>query len=495
MARQSILYLLRSLADIGPPVSDAELLRRFLANDEKAFTELVRRHGQLVWSVCRHLTRSDADADDAFQATFLVLLKNARKVRDPGKLSSWLHGVAFKVCAKARKASERRQSREQATAVPEGNGSADPDSKWDRALAAVHEEVGHLPETLRVPFVLCCLEGTGVTEAAERLGIKLSTFSGRLARAKETVLLKLDARGLTLGIVVSVGVLAVPVAVAAKVEALAQVGFAVPSSILQLSQGVLGMSLKSVKMLAAAVIVTCGLGWSLGSGWMANAGAQQPEKGAPPQSATPQDEVKRLQAELDKAKQKAAEFEARQKIGEFRAALVEPESAAFKTKKWAYDLVVDSDITQAKFHEYLQYREDRGWEFNGSILLKGDTRLLWVFRKPVIASGATSSTSAGGSSMTSTSTIGPGDDAQAVEAEIKRLQERLAKSLAANDKKSTAPGRIHLTYSTTGKSLVIDCTGVTESKALAAVLRDLGERQFGKASAQVTDESGPVWRP
>ena len=99
MSPRSLQYVLRSLAETASMASDADLLRRFLQQDEQAFAELVRRHGRLVWAVCRHLTRSDAEADDAFQATFLVLLKNAKKVREPGKLSAWLHGVAYKVCA------------------------------------------------------------------------------------------------------------------------------------------------------------------------------------------------------------------------------------------------------------------------------------------------------------------------------------------------------------------------------------------------------------
>ena len=178
MTPRSIQYILRSLAETGPPTSDADLLRDFLRKDEAAFAELVRRHGRLVWAVCRQLTRSDAEADDAFQATFLVLLQNAKKVREAGKLSAWLHGVAYKVCAKVRRAAQRREAREQRTAAREWHGSVVPDSAWDRALAAVHEEVAKLPETQRVPFVLCCLEGIGVTEAADRLGWKLGTLSG-----------------------------------------------------------------------------------------------------------------------------------------------------------------------------------------------------------------------------------------------------------------------------------------------------------------------------
>ncbi|HEV3436434.1 MAG TPA: sigma-70 family RNA polymerase sigma factor, partial [Gemmata sp.] len=142
----SLQTVLRSLADAEPLASDEQLLRQFVAGDEGAFSELVRRHGRLVWAVCRNLTGSDMDADDAFQATFLVLLNNARKIRDAGRLSAWLHGVAYKVCARARRAAKRRTTREQAVATSERNGCVVPDSAWDRAMSAVHEEVGTLPE-------------------------------------------------------------------------------------------------------------------------------------------------------------------------------------------------------------------------------------------------------------------------------------------------------------------------------------------------------------
>ena len=366
MTPRSLHYVLRSLVDTGPPVPDAELLRRFLANDESAFAELVRRHGRLVWAVCRHLTRSDAEADDAFQATFLVLLKNAKKVRDAGRLSAWLHGVAYKVCAKARQASQRRQVRARAIAAREGNGSAVPDSAWERALAAVHEEVAKLPDTLRVPFVLCCLEGIGVTEAAEQLGWKLGTLSGRLTRAKDAVLLKLEARGMTLGIVATVGVVTVPTAVTAKAAALAQVGFAVPVSILQLSQGVIGMSLKPVKLLAAAVILTCGLGLSVGTGWVTHAEAQSPGgvtgggSGGPsgmPSKADPAAEVKQLKANLEKAI--AAEQAARQELRlhvKVTTPFDKPDLRIpdFRTTWWEYDLVdMAASFDNAKFGVFL----------------------------------------------------------------------------------------------------------------------------------------------
>lgn len=391
MTPRPLHAVLRALADAGPPDTDADLLRRFAATrDDEAFAALVKRHGRLVWAVCRNLTRSDAEADDAFQATFLVLVRNAGSVRDAAKLSAWLHGVAYKVCSKARQAAKRRATREQTAAARERNGHAVPDSAWDRALAAVHEEVAGLPDTLRVPFVLCCLEGRGQTEAAEQLGWKLGTLSGRLTRAKDAVLAKLSARGLTLGVLASVGMVAVPAEVSARANELGQAGFAVPGSVLQLSHGVIGMSVQKVKLLAAGVLLACGLAVSGGSGWVASAGAQSaPVSTAKP---SPAERVKQLEAELEKAKAdaKRAADQAAADADRARAAEADAlakaadekyrkDQAAASTKKWEYDFVAASDMTQAKFVKFLQDREDKGWEFVGSTPM--DDKPTWVFRK------------------------------------------------------------------------------------------------------------------
>src|SRR5262249_41249151 len=173
-----------------------------------------------------------------------------------------------------------------------------PDSAWDRALAAVHEEVANLPETLRVPFVLCCLEGKSVSEAAEQVGCKLGTFSSRLTRAKDAILTRLETRGLTLGVIAAVGLTAPPANAVARAAAVARPGFVVPNSILELSQGVIGMSMKPVKILAAAVILVCGLGLGVGSRWASNAGAQQLPPKPPPTTVDLEAKIKQLQAEL-----------------------------------------------------------------------------------------------------------------------------------------------------------------------------------------------------
>jgi RNA polymerase sigma factor (sigma-70 family) len=367
--------VLRSFADIGPPVSDAELLRRFIQNDQQAFGELVRRHGRLVWAVCRNLTHSEADAEDAFQATFLVLLQNAKKIREAGKLSTWLYGVAHKVCANARRGAKRRNARQRVNAAPERNGAAIPESAWDRALAAVHEEAVKLPETLRLPFVLCCIEGKGVSDAAQQVGCKLGTFSSRLTRAKDAILAKLDERGLTLGVVAAVGLTSPPADAVAKAAAIAQSGFVVPSSILQLSQGVIGMSIKAVKMMVAAVVLTCGLGLGVGSSWVTQADAQAPAPKPPTTKAELEGQVQKLQAELEQLQLQEALRALKEQV--------QKEQPAFKTTKWEYDLVEISDMGTKKFAEFLQDRENRGWEYNGTTILhNGKPQTVWVFRRP-----------------------------------------------------------------------------------------------------------------
>ena len=522
MTPQSLSAILRTLADAHAPASDADLLRAFLADDEAAFAELVKRHGRLVWAVCRNLTGSDADADDAFQATFLVLLKNAKKVRDAGKLSSWLHGVAYKVCGKTRLGAKRRTTREKVTAHREGNGTVVPESAWDRALAAVHEEAAKLPETLRVPFVLCCLEGKGVTEAAEQLGWKLGTLSGRLTRAKDAVLAKLDARGLTLGVVAAVGLALPPATALAKASALAHVGSVIPGSILQLTQGVIGMSMTTVKVMAATVLLTCGLGLSVGTGWVATADAQQPAKVKPKTTLDDDvknltDALKRTQAELaaQQAKQ-AAEAErvardaaarARQVADKKRAEdeangtgvhrltfLYHGLSSSFRTAKWEYDLVPLSPMDNAAdvFPRFLQEKETAGWEFLGSTTggPSGDLHQ-WLFRRPVKAAssmyidldgrdqvgGITSSTPVKPVAF-DFAIIATSDDPKMIAAEIDRLTAKLA------ELKAKKPAVNKLTIQK-------DVLPVPAAD-LANLLRKLAEKKFGPGKVGISSSENGV---
>jgi RNA polymerase sigma factor (sigma-70 family) len=188
-------------------LSEGELLERFVTgHDEVAFEALVARHGPMVLGVCRQLLRDPNDVDDAFQATFLVLVRKAGTLRRRDLLGNWLYGVANRVAARARTLSARRNSR-----VTSGHDSVEsltnqecgPDVGRDQAMHLeqgpwLHHEVSHLPEKYRIPIVLCYFEGLTHDEAALRLGWPLGTVKGRLARARDLLRRRLTRRGVTL---------------------------------------------------------------------------------------------------------------------------------------------------------------------------------------------------------------------------------------------------------------------------------------------------------
>src|SRR5262245_22455412 len=196
-----ILQQVRSFAACReqPGGSDGELLRAFLdSGNEPAFEEIVRRHGAMVLGVCRRTLGSLPDAEDAFQATFLVLLRRAASVRQASSLASWLHGVARRVAADARRAATRRQHRER-QALP----GLPPDPATRAALREVclvlEEEVSRLPATYLEPFVLCYLEQLSCAEVAARLNLNEPAVRNRLSRARKMLRLRLTRRGVSLG--------------------------------------------------------------------------------------------------------------------------------------------------------------------------------------------------------------------------------------------------------------------------------------------------------
>lgn len=174
-------------------VTDGQLLERFLSQkDESAFALLVRRHAPMVWGVCRRALRHH-DAEDAFQATFLVLARKAESIRQRESVGSWLYGTAYRTALEAR--AVRRRSREvQVDAVPEpelaGTGS-DPDLR-----ALLDEELNRLPDKYREALVLCDLEGRTREDAARHAGLACGTLSGRLTTARRLLAERLARRGL-----------------------------------------------------------------------------------------------------------------------------------------------------------------------------------------------------------------------------------------------------------------------------------------------------------
>jgi RNA polymerase sigma factor (sigma-70 family) len=191
----SLHRLVRSHRAAG--ADDRELLARVVAGrDEAAFAEVVRRHGALVWGVCRRLLQQEQDAEDAFQATFLVLARQAGTVRAGSSLASWLYGVARRVAARARAEAARRRRHEGAAAVVPGVAAAD--LRWDDVRAVLDEELARLPERYRAPLVLCYLEGQTQDEAARALGWSDGTLRGRLQRGRQRLRAGLARRGLSL---------------------------------------------------------------------------------------------------------------------------------------------------------------------------------------------------------------------------------------------------------------------------------------------------------
>ena len=185
-------------------LSDGELLARFAGRRdegaEAAFAALVERHGSMVLRVCRAVLDNRHDAEDAFQATFLVLALRAGAVRNRDSLASWLYGVALRAATKAKVAAGRRRRRERLGAELAGlRESPDRPEGWSE----LHDELDRLPEKYRAPIVLCYLGGLTHQEAADQLRLPLGTVKVRLSRARERLRGRLSRRGLAPALVVA----------------------------------------------------------------------------------------------------------------------------------------------------------------------------------------------------------------------------------------------------------------------------------------------------
>ncbi len=188
-------------------LSDRQLIERFVSGGdspaaEAAFAALVARHGPMVLGVCQQLLGDRHEAEDAFQAVFLVLARRARSVRDPDLLSHWLYGVALRTARKARSRLSRLRRGEEDRAVnrPEACSAVAADQALiERERAeALHAEIDRLPASSRLPVVLCYLEGLSLAEAAGRLRCPAGTVHSRLARAREKLRRGLIRRGVAI---------------------------------------------------------------------------------------------------------------------------------------------------------------------------------------------------------------------------------------------------------------------------------------------------------
>jgi RNA polymerase sigma factor (sigma-70 family) len=175
--------------------SDRELLGHFLTGkDEAAFEEIVRRHGPMVFDVCRTMLANAADAEDAFQATFLILARKAASIRNTTSLASWLHGVAYRTACQARTQFARRQ-RHEARCTAREVSEAEGDLSWREVQAVIHQELASLPDRSRLPLVLCYLQGKTQEAVAAELGIAKSTLRERLDHGRSLLRARLEKRG------------------------------------------------------------------------------------------------------------------------------------------------------------------------------------------------------------------------------------------------------------------------------------------------------------
>jgi len=191
-----VLHHLRLHGSAGQ--SDGDLLSNFaLERQEAAFEALLDRHGAMVLGVCRRVLGNEHDAEDAFQASFLVLARKARSIRHQRCLESWLYRVAYRVALQARSASLRRRAYErQVPAVLQEDATGEIVCRELRSL--LDQELDRLPDKYRRPVILCYLEGKTHDEAARHLGWPIGTVAGRLARARELLRQRLTKRGLAL---------------------------------------------------------------------------------------------------------------------------------------------------------------------------------------------------------------------------------------------------------------------------------------------------------
>jgi RNA polymerase sigma factor (sigma-70 family) len=272
-AASPILRLIRRVVEDHKvsELPDQDLLQRFHAEqDQAAFNTLLRRHGPMVLDVCRAVLGNEADAEDAFQATFLVLAQKAGSIRKRASLGSWLYGAARRIALKARARSVVRHQRE--AHAPQRQALESDDLSWREVRQVLHEELSSLAERYREPLIMCYLEGATQQRAAARLGLAERTVRERLERGRKFLRLRLVRRGLGPAAVLAVAAwpaAAVPAAVpavlmdstvkaATSVAAGGAATSAVSAKVLALTQGALTTMLLT-KLKATTVFVIAGL--------------------------------------------------------------------------------------------------------------------------------------------------------------------------------------------------------------------------------------------
>jgi RNA polymerase sigma factor (sigma-70 family) len=278
--RGASLRHIRTLFSLGTVggLADGQLLEcyRTRADEaaQRAFTILVERHGPMVFRVCREILHDEHAAHDAFQATFLVLVRRARSLWTRDSLGPWLYQVAVRVAWNARSAAARRRRHEHKAATLTARSA--PGERGDDVGPVLHEELCRLAERDRAVIVLCCLEGLTQEQAARQLGWPLGTVQSRLARGRERLRGRLMRRGLTPGVIVAAlttatseaSVAGLPALSDAAIDGLMSLAAAhtsaapaglVPASVAALTEGVLTAMFLSKLKIAALCLLSAGL--------------------------------------------------------------------------------------------------------------------------------------------------------------------------------------------------------------------------------------------
>jgi RNA polymerase sigma factor (sigma-70 family) len=287
---------LRHAAEPAAGPTDRHLLERFLARrDQAAFTALVRRHGPRVLAACRRVLTDSADADDAFQATFLVLVRRAGSVRWQSSVGNWLTAVAHRLAVRARADASRRRDRER-RAADRTTAAGPPDLSWREACDLLHRELDRLPDRFRRPLLLCYLEGRSRDEAAAELGWSPGALKGSLERGRKLLRNRLARRGVTLA--VGLSLLGRPAARAAVPERLLDsvvqmatpspgpAGAAVPAAVARLAHGAPATMRLTPRTVLAAGLLAAGL-LTLGAGLQGRNAAADPPAAMPAKPTAP----------------------------------------------------------------------------------------------------------------------------------------------------------------------------------------------------------------
>jgi RNA polymerase sigma factor (sigma-70 family) len=258
--------LRKALQPHNDGLTDGQLLGQFVARrDEAAFATLVRRHGPMVFGVCRRILRHAQDAEDAFQATFLVLARKASRVADREAVGSWLYGVAYRAALEARESGLRRKAKEtQVEDMP--HPLVMPEEGQSELLAQLDRELARLPEKYRIAVVLCELEGRSRKEAARQLGLPEGTLSSRLAIARKMLARRMAGHGaavtgasLTALFTSEAGAACVPGALV--ISTVRAAGGVVSAGVVALAEGVLkAMLLTKIKAAALVLLLAASVG-------------------------------------------------------------------------------------------------------------------------------------------------------------------------------------------------------------------------------------------